>query len=145
MKAIHILAATLLIMCNFQASAEEHEPVSMCTSITYRAFGEPMQSAFNCFNKTSIGYLIRVNIDNYQLPPMAVSLDIPGWRQSSIDKQKKTFIGLVTKENGQYIVKVQITLDDKQTIASVPVELDQTKEVQAGNSLLKITLTQQTL
>lgn len=144
MKAIHTLLITLLIACVSQASAAE-DPISMCTSITYRAFGEPMKSAFNCFNKTSIGYLIKVNIDNYQLPPMAVALDIPGWRQSHINKDRKTFIGLVTKENGQYIVKVQITRDGKQTIASVPVELDQTKEVQAGNSLLKITLTQQTL
>lgn len=145
MKHNNLFLAVFLTFFTFQASADEHEPVSMCTSITYRAFGEPMKSAFNCFNKTSIGYLIRATIDDYQLPPMAVSLDIPAWRQSSIDKQKKTFIGLVTKENNQFIVKLQITINGKETIASVPIELNETKEIQAGKSKLKLTLTQQTL
>lgn len=118
---------------------------SLCTTVTYSAFGEKAKTVRDCVDANTENFYINAKINNYTLPTLAVGLEIPSWVNETAPGIQKTFIGQVTKQNGVYTVRVQIDLDGKKIITSSPVEIGTTKTVTVNGDKIQLNLQRQVI
>jgi len=118
---------------------------ALCTTVTYKAFGEKEKTVRDCVDSNTENFLINAKFNNYILPTLAVGLDIPSWVSETSNDTQKTFIGQLTKKDGIYTVRVQIELDGKKIIAASPIEISSTKIVTVNGERFQLNLQRQVI
>jgi len=118
---------------------------TLCSTVTYTAFGEKEKTVRDCIDDNTENFFINAKINNYTLPTLALSLEIPSWVSETGHGVQKAFIGQVTKHNGIYTVRVQIELDGKRIITSSPVEVGATKTVTVNGEKIQLNLQRQVI
>ncbi len=118
---------------------------SLCTTVTYSAFGEKEKTVRDCVDNNTENFFINAKINNYKLPTLAVGLEIPSWVSETGYGSPNAFIGQVTKQNGIYIVRVQIELNGKKIITSLPLEVGSTKTVTVNGEKIQVNLQKQVI
>ena len=140
----HLLPMMIVAATCFSGSVLAATP-SLCTTVTYRAFGEKEKTVRDCVDSNTENFFINAKFNNYILPTLAVGLEIPSWVSETRPGVQKSFIGQVTKKNGVYTVRVQIELEGKKIITSVPIEVGSTKTVTVNGEKIQINLQRQVI
>lgn len=138
----HLLPIMIVATTCFSGSVLAATP-SLCTTVTYSAFGEKEKTVRDCVDSNTENFFINAKINNYTLPTLAVGLEIPSWVSETRAGDQKAFIGQVTKQNGIYTVRVQIELEGKKIITSVPIEVGSTKTVTVNGEKIQLNLQRQ--
>ncbi|EKS7197592.1 hypothetical protein O8H73_000693 [Enterobacter ludwigii] len=120
-------------------------PPALCSTVTYSAFGEKEKTVRDCVDNNTENFFINAKINNYKLPTLAVGLEIPSWVSETGYGSPKAFIGQVTKQNGIYTVRVQIELNGKKIITSLPLEVGSTKTVTVNGEKIQVNLQRQVI
>ncbi|MCM7391746.1 hypothetical protein [Enterobacter bugandensis] len=120
-------------------------PPALCSTVTYSAFGEKEKTVRDCVDNNTENFFINAKINNYKLPTLAVGLEIPSWVSETGYGAPKAFIGQVTKQNGIYTVRVQIELNGKKIITSLPLEVGSTKTVTVNGEKIQVNLQRQVI
>lgn len=140
----HLLPIMIVAATCFSGSVLAATP-SLCTTVTYQAFGEKEKTVRDCVDSNTENFFINAKFNNYTLPTLAVGLEIPSWVSETRPGEQKAFIGQVTKQNGVYTVRVQIELEGKKIITSVPIEVGSTKTVTVNGEKIQLNLRRQVI